>query len=340
MKVTLYQLLSMLIFTGSLACGWVWMDFKGFMNNAVNLPVEGQDIEIRQGATFSSLSQRLINNGIIKSSYLLKIASKVYPELTHLKQGEYYLESGLTPYDLFKKIVDGKVKTYQVRFIEGWNFNQYRAVLADETKLRQELFNYENQQIIEKLNITTGHPEGWFYPDTFNYEKGVSDLQILQISHDLMKQKLQKYWQERDIGLPYEVPYDVLIMASIIEKETGLAGERDKIAGVFVRRLNKNMRLQTDPTVIYGMGQKFDGDIRSKDLKSDTAYNTYLHKGLPPTPIAMPSEASLSAAVHPAEGTELYFVAKGDGSHQFSTTLEEHNKAVRLYQLNKTSRLK
>ncbi|MCP3675686.1 MAG: endolytic transglycosylase MltG, partial [Gammaproteobacteria bacterium] len=207
------------------------------------------------------------------------------------------------------------------------------SALQKEPKLRQDLAGFKNQQILDELKLEQSHPEGWFYPDTYNYQKGASDLQILQNSHQLMNEKLQKYWNERDLELPYETAYDVLIMASLIEKETGLAGERDRIAGVFVRRLNMNIRLQTDPTVIYGMGNSFDGNLRRKDLLKDTPYNTYRRKGLPPTPIAMPSEASLSAAVHPAGGTELYFVARGDGSHQFSTTLEEHNRAVRRFQL-------
>jgi len=333
MKNSIYKILSTIILLGSLASGWLWMDFKGFMNSRADLPKTGMDIEIVEGDTLASVTQRLYQQGIIVSTFYPRLAGKIYPRLTRLKRGEYHLDSHFSHYDMFEKFTSGKVKTYQIRFIEGWTFNEYLSVLQNEPKLRHDLANLKNQQLLDALKLKQSHPEGWFYPDTYNYQKGASDLQILQSSHQLMREKLDRYWKERDIGLPYETSYDVLIMASLIEKETGLAGERDRIAGVFVRRLNMKMRLQTDPTVIYGMGDSFDGDIRRKDLLKDTPYNTYRRKGLPPTPIAMPSEASISAAVHPAEGTELYFVARGDGSHQFSTTLEEHNRAVRRFQL-------
>jgi len=337
MKQKMYKFLAILVLLGSFATGWLWMDFKGFMNSQVVLPVAGINIEIGEGASLASVSKKLYERGIISSVLYPRLAGKLYPELTRIKRGEYHLERSYTPFDIFKKISSGEVIIYQIQFIEGWTFNEYLFKLASEPKLRQDVAKYKNSQLINELQITHSNLEGWFYPDTYNYQKGTSDLQILKVSHNLMKQKLNQYWQERDIGLPYDEPYQVLIMASLIEKETGHNGEREKIAGVFVRRLNKNMRLQTDPTVIYGMGENFDGDIRRKDLLKDTPYNTYRRKGLPPTPIAMPSEASLSAAVHPSEGTELYFVARGDGSHQFSTTLEEHNKAVRLYQLNQSN---
>lgn len=335
MKQTLYKVFALLILSGSITSGWLWMDFKGFMNSSVMLPSSGIDINVEEGASLASISRMLNEKGMLNSTFYPRLAGKLYPELTKLKQGEYHLEHGMSVFDIFKKLASGNVKIYQIRFIEGWAFKDFQAALNNEKRLVLELKDFDNQQIVAKLQLPNSSPEGWFYPDTYNFQRGKSDLDILLVAHKKMKEILNKYWKERDIGLPYEEPYQILIMASIIEKETGLAGERDKIAGVFIRRLNNNMRLQTDPTVIYGMGSTFDGDLRKKDLSNDSPYNTYQNKGLPPTPIAMPSEASISAAVHPAEGSELYFVAKGDGSHQFSTTLEEHNKAVRFFQSNK-----
>jgi UPF0755 protein len=334
MKQYFYKTFALFIFSGSVALGWLWMDFSGFMDSRANIPEVGVDLHVVEGATINSISRKLYDAGIIRSIFYPKLAAKLYPELTKLKQGEYFIDPSMSPRDIFNKIISGKVKIYQIRFIEGWTLTNFMTEFAVNKRLRQDLFNFRYQEISEKLMIDQSNPEGWFYPDTYNFQKGTSDLQILQAAHKKMKTLLAKYWHERDLDLPYENPYQVLIMASIIEKETGVAGERDRIAGVFVRRLNMNMRLQTDPTVIYGMGNSYDGNIRKRDLLKDTPYNTYRRKGLPPTPIAMPSEASIKAAVHPADGTELYFVAKGDGSHQFSTTLNQHNQAVRKYQLN------
>lgn len=330
-----YKTFALLLLIGSIATGWLWMDLKGFLNAPARLPVTGVDFVVDEGASLASISHKLNEMGIINATFYPRLTGRLYPKLTKLKHGEYHLDKSMTVLDVFTKLTSGDVKTYQIRFIEGWSFKDFLTALRNEPKLKQNLKELDNQQIITLLNLPHSNLEGWFYPNTYNYHLGASDTDILHISHNKMKQKLDMYWKERDIGLPYEDPYEVLIMASIIEKETGLASEREMIAGVFIRRLNKNMRLQTDPTVIYGMGSTFDGDLRKKDLYNDTPYNTYRHRGLPPTPIAMPSAASLSAAVHPAAGTELYFVAKGDGSHQFSTTLEEHNQAVRFYQLNK-----
>ena len=335
MKQSIYKTLGILILLGSLAIGWLWMDFKGFMNSRAELPEAGIDIEIVEGDTLVSVTQRLYQLGIIRSTFYPRLAGKIYPRLTRLKRGEYHLDSHFSHYDMFVKFTSGKVKTYQIRFIEGWTFNEYLSVLQSEPKLRQDLANFKNQQILDALKLEQAHPEGWFYPDTYNYQKGTSDLEILQSSHQLMNEKLERYWNERDIGLPYETAYDVLIMASLIEKETGLSGERDRIAGVFVRRLNMNMRLQTDPTVIYGMGDTFDGNLRRRDLRADTPYNTYTRKGLPPTPIAMPGVDALHAVMHPAKGKSLYFVAMGEGKHYFSNTLKQHNLAVDKFQRKK-----
>jgi len=341
MKQTLFKILATLILTGSIAIGWGWMDFNGFMNNRASIPEAGMDIDIVSGANLATVSQTLYQSGVFRSEFYPRLAGKIYPELTEIKQGEYHLDVNMTPMDIFQKLVKGEVISYQIQFIEGWTLKEFLTSLASESRLIHTIEGKSHQDLIKILpfisaeQFTYPNLEGLFYPDTYNYQRGSSDIQILQKSFQLMQQMLDKYWSERDMGLPYETAYEMLIMASIIEKETGLYSEREKIAGVFTRRLQKRMRLQTDPTVIYGMGDKYKGNIRRKDLLEKTPYNTYVIKGLPPTPIAMPSEASLAAAAHPAEGLELYFVARGDGSHQFSETLEEHNKAVRYFQLNK-----
>jgi len=296
MKQKLFKVIALLIFTGSVACGWLWMDFKGFMNNSASIPQEGIKIDINKGASLASISRKLYQKGILRSAFYPRLAGKLNPDLTRIKQGEYHLESNLTPLEIFTKLVKGDVISYQIRFIEGWTFSEYLGALTSETGLIQTIDEQSQQQILDTLQLGYQSPEGLFYPDTYNYHKGTSDIQILKMSHGLMQQKMDQYWAERDLDLPYESPYEMLIMASIIEKEAGMASERARIAGVFVRRLNKNMRLQTDPTVIYGMGSDFDGNLRKRDLKKLTPFNTYLNKGLPPTPIAMPSEASLQAA--------------------------------------------
>jgi len=270
MKQTLFKTLAILILTGSIAIGWGWMDFKGFLNNRAVIPEEGIDIEVVSGASLASVSQKLYQSGIIRSALYPRLAGKIYPELTLLKQGEYHLEHTLTPLKIFKKLAKGDVINYQIRFIEGWTFDDFLTNLATESRLIQTIKEGSHQELIKTLPFISAEEflypnlEGLFYPDTYNFHRGSSDIQILKKSYELMQQKLDKYWSERDMGLPYETAYEMLIMASIIEKETGLYSERDKIAGVFTRRLKKNMRLQTDPTVIYGMGDKYKGNIRKK----------------------------------------------------------------------------
>ncbi len=341
MKQTLFKTLAILILSGSIAIGWGWMDFKGFMNNRASIPEAGIAFEVVSGANLATVSQDLYQSGVLRSALYPRLAGKIYPELTRLKQGEYHLDVNLTPMEIFQKLARGDVISYQIQFIEGWTFNDFLSVLASESRLIHNTEDKSHQALIKSLPFISteqfvyANLEGLFYPDTYHFQRGSSDTDILKKAYMLMQKMLDKYWSERALGLPYETAYEMLIMASIIEKETGLSSERERIAGVFTRRLKKNMRLQTDPTVIYGMGDKYKGNIRKKDLLEKTPYNTYVIKGLPPTPIAMPSEASLAAAAHPAEGSELYFVARGDGSHQFSVTLEEHNKAVRYFQLKK-----
>jgi UPF0755 protein len=224
---------------------------------------------------------------------------------------------------------------HALTIIEGWTFKQLMAAVRRHQALTQTLAGVEEQEVMSRLGLEAMHPEGWFYPDTYHFPKGTTDAEFLRRAHQRMTTFLQTAWEKRDKDLPLDSPYQALILASIIEKETGVPSERSKIAGVFIRRLRKGMRLQTDPTVIYGMGERYDGNIRRRDLVTDTPYNTYVHKGLTPTPIAMPSGMAIEAALHPEDGTALYFVATGDGGHHFSNTLEAHNEAVRKYQLKR-----
>jgi UPF0755 protein len=243
-----------------------------------------------------------------------------------IKTGEYLLTDGLMPTQLLELLASGKVINYRFTIVEGWTVKQLLSELAKDPVLAHSVETVTELTDLDFLS--SGNPEGWFLPETYVYVRGDSDREILQRAHEHMMVALNEAWYGRDQGLPYETPEELLIMASIVEKETSIAGERAEIAGVFVRRLLKNWRLETDPTVIYGMGENFDGDIRRSDLKTDTPYNTYTRRGLPPTPIALPGKAALQAAAHPAQGETMFFVANGQGGHTFSVTLEDHNKAV------------
>ncbi|MEJ2384101.1 MAG: endolytic transglycosylase MltG, partial [Xanthomonadales bacterium] len=246
-----------------------------------------------------------------------------------LQAGEYRLEASMTPRDVIRRLGSGDVIHYRFTVVEGWTFRQLRQALAADTELAHELpspddGDWDFRGLFPELD----HPEGWFLPETYLFTRGDSDRDLLLRANRAMQDALATAWEGRDTGLPLETPYELLILASIIEKETAVPQERGQIAGVFVRRLRKGMRLQTDPTVIYGLGETFDGDIRRRDLRTDTPYNTYTRHGLPPTPIALPGRAALEAAAHPEPGDTLYFVADGSGGHTFSRTLEEHQAAV------------
>ena len=256
---------------------------------------------------------------------------------SELKAGNYVLNSGMTPYNMFEAMTNGDSTQSGITFIEGWTFRQMREELNHTEGIEHIGMAMSDAEILNRIGATEKHPEGLFFPDTYYFSDGVSDIDVLQRAYEAMKRKLSEVWELRADGLPYATPYQALIMASVVEKETGRAAERPLIAKVFLNRLKLGMRLQTDPTVIYGMGEKFDGNIRKQDLLKDTPYNTYTREGLPPTPIAMPGLAAIDAALHPdATANYLYFVGKGDGSHAFSKTLEEHNRAVMHYQLGKS----
>ena len=279
-------------------------------------------------------AKQLAQAGVIAHPEIFSWVARIAGKSATLKAGSYTLTASLTPWELLQKLSKGDVTQNAVIFIEGWNFRQVREALNRESDLRHETQNLSGEEIMAKLGFPDQHPEGRFFPDTYFYTSGMSDLAILRRAHKLMQTHLETVWRERAPNLPYASREEALIMASIIEKETGQAVERPTIAGVFVNRLRMGMLLQTDPTVIYGLGESFDGNLRRRDLLADTPYNTYTRAGLPPTPIAMPSLGALHAALHPADTRALYFVARGKGLHQFSNTLAEHNQAVNRYQRN------
>jgi len=290
--------------------------------------------QVKAGQSAKSLLNRLKEQGIITDNIGLKIRLKLIPELANIKVGTYELLPSMSALDLLELFSSGKEMQFSVSLIEGLNWREWLLVLKSHPQIK---FADDFQQQLDTLKVQLPKQsiEGYLLPDTYFFVAQTRAIDLLKRAHLSMQQYLNKAWQNRALDLPYACAYEGLIMASIIEKETGVAEERPRIAGVFVNRLNLKMRLQTDPTIIYGMGEDFDGDIRRKDMKTATPYNTYVIKGLPPTPIAMPSKLAIDAAFNPIETEELYFVSKGDGSHKFSTTLQEHNLAVRKYQLKK-----
>jgi UPF0755 protein len=290
---------------------------------------------VSRGTSYNAVDRDLEEQGLVEEAIWLKLLARVEPEVTSIRAGEYEFQPGMTPRDMIALMVRGQTKARMVQFIEGKRFRDARAALAQADHLEQLTADWPAAKIMAELGDEGAHPEGRFFPDTYAYSRGDSDLEILRRAYERMNNVLAAEWAGRADDLPYENPYEALIMASIIERETGVPEERPDIAGVFIRRLQRGMRLQTDPTVIYGMGDAYEGRITRRDLRTHTPYNTYRISGLPPTPIALPGRASIHAAVHPADGDTLYFVARGDGSHKFSRTLEDHRRAVRQYQLNR-----
>jgi UPF0755 protein len=255
--------------------------------------------------------------------------------IARLQVGEYAVGHGLTPIALLHKLEAGKVIQHRFTIVEGWSFRELRLALAKETALTQSIAGLPDEEVMRLVGAGGLHPEGQFLPETYHFTKGVSDVELLKRAHRALRQALAAEWEAREADLPLRTEYEALTLASIIEKETGVAAERAQIAGVFVRRLRLGMKLQTDPTVIYGLGTSFDGNLTRRHLQDATPYNTYSIFGLPPTPIALPGRDAIRAALHPADGDALYFVARGDGSHVFSATLTEHNRAVARYQLRR-----
>lgn len=292
---------------------------------------------ITPGSGVMQLAQQLVERDVIDEPYTLIAWAYAMGYTRSIKTGEYRFDVGINMQQLLRQTVEGRVIQYAVTFIEGWTFKQLRAALRSAPKLQQTLAEKGDHQIMDLVGTPQPHFEGYFYPDTYFYTRGASDLDILRQAHRHMQERLTHEWKNRPADTLLRSPHEALVLASIIEKETGKPNERRLISAVFHNRLKRDMRLQTDPSVIYGLGEKFDGNLTREHLKTATPYNTYVHKGLPPTPIAMPSGAAIHAALHPADTRALYFVARGDGSHEFSDTLEAHNRAVARYQLGRQS---
>lgn len=320
----------LLLVVASLYLGY---QFNQFRNSPINMQQESVEFLIKPGNSIRQVAQKLSDAGYIEDPIMFIALARVEGKETLTKAGEYLIKSSHTPADLIDLFARGNSILYSFTIIEGWTFNQLFQAIQKDAILENTL-KYDIPQIMAQISFADENPEGFFLPDTYHFPRGTTDLDFLKRAYNTMQQKLAEEWARRDNDLPLKTPYEALILASIIEKETAVAFERPLIAAAFIQRLKKGMRLQTDPTIIYGLGESYDGNIRYSDLKKDTPYNTYLHKGLTPTPIALPGIDAIRAALHPADSDALYFVSRGDGTHQFSRTLEEHNEAVSKYQLN------
>lgn len=310
-----------------------WLTYYAI--SPLKLQPKSQEIFIEPQSGLRSIANQLVAQGVLKEPWQFILIAKLLNKEQYLQAGNYTLNKNISPYHLLLSLNHGKTTQGSVTFIEGHTFEQMRQRLANNDAVKQTIANLSDAEILRLVGSPYKVAEGLFFPDTFYFNRNTTDIALLAISYNAMQSKLERAWQNREHNLPYKDSYQALIMASIIEKETGKASERPMIAGVFVNRLRLGMRLQTDPTVIYGMGLQFDGNIRKKDLSIDTPYNTYTRGGMPPTPIAMPGLAAIEAALHPEKTKALYFVGKGDGSHVFSNNLVEHNRAVVRFQLKK-----
>ncbi|TAN52760.1 MAG: endolytic transglycosylase MltG [Methylococcaceae bacterium] len=362
------RLIGSLIMLISMAGGWLWMDY----DHAIYDPLPIREIryfEIAKGESVPQLSERLEQDGIIASSLWFNLAVRLHSVAGRfkaaaqrnnsgfskaaaqrnnsgflkaagqrnysglLKYGEYEINPGITAAQLMELFASGKVRRHALTMVEGWTLRQYLDMLQKQSALQHDVLDAAD--LMKKLGRPDEQPEGRFYPDTYFFTKGTAESEILRLAYRKMQTTLATVWEKRAAGLPFTQPYEALILASIVEKETAVARERPLIAGVFIRRLQMNMRLQTDPTVIYGLGERFDGNIHRRDLENDTPFNTYTRSGLPPTPIANSGNDAIHAVLHPdLTGSHLYFVARGDGSHEFSSSLEAHLRAVDQYQLH------
>ena len=331
--IRLIKFVFILSFLGALAISaWLFI----YAKTSLSLAPQAQEISIKPKSGLKSITNQLVEQGVLNSAWPFVLLAKILGKETYLQAGDYTLNKNITPYQLMLSLNHGKATQGNITFIEGKTFKQMREKLAKNDAIDATITQLSDSQVMQSVGNGEDHAEGLFFPDTFYFDRGTPDKVILKRAYEIMQTKLDGAWQNRAPNLPYKNSYEALIMASIVEKETGKSSERPMIAGVFINRLKIGMRLQTDPTVIYGMGDSYNGNIRRKDLLKDTIYNTYTRYGLPPTPIAMPGLASINAALHPESTKSLYFVGKGDGSHAFSATLNEHNRAVAKYQLKQT----
>jgi UPF0755 protein len=325
------KLIGLTLILLSFGSGWVWMDYQTALN-APAVKAEKAYVEIDKGDSLNVIADKLAAQNTAIKPIWFKVIAFQENSAKKLRTGEYELTRGMTIRNIIDLFVQGKTRQYTITFPEGWNFKEILQEIRENPNLEHTLDNIPVEQVMSQLGAEIKIPEGQFFPDTYFFEKHMSDISLLKRAYDKMQTVLLEEWRNRTEGLPFKTSYEALILASIIEKETGTESERPLIAGVFIRRLKNGMPLQTDPTVIYGMGDRYRGNIGYEDLKNATPYNTYMVKGLPPTPIAMPGRQAIHSVLHPDNSDTLYFVARGDGTHVFSSTLKEHNQAVNLYQ--------
>ncbi len=331
-RLHLHAVLSLVLLLILAGTAWAYLLVK--LDETLHIPDTGMTYELAAGTGVSEMVRDLHRLGLIESPVYLQIFARLSASSGQIKAGEYLLRADMNQRDLLRVMREGRVNQRQFTIIEGWTLHRIRKELALADGLRHITAEWSDAEIGRRLNVAQPHVEGWFFPDTYHYIRGSTDLSLLEDSFRRMQTLLQREWLNRASNLPYQDSYEALVIASLIEKETGLPADRDKIAAVFLSRWQKKIRLQSDPTVIYGLGAAFDGDLHRSDLQNRTPYNTYTSLGLPPTPICSPGQQAIHAALHPADITSLYFVSRKDGSSQFSDTLEEHNRAVKQYQLD------
>ncbi|GAA0719826.1 endolytic transglycosylase MltG [Dokdonella soli] len=313
-----------------------WLDYRRFTESPLPGAHADATIDIARGARYRDIVRQLRRERVSRAAPLYwRLLGRELGVAGRLHAGEYALPPGITPRELLRRMAAGEVVQHRFTIVDGWTFRQLRLALAAEAGLVQTLPGASDEDIARRVGIDDGKPEGWFLPETYAWVKGESDFDVLKRARASMQKTLDKLWAARGADVNLDAPYQALTLASIVEKETAQPNERPLIAGVFLRRLKFRMRLQTDPTVIYGLGDAYDGTIHRRDLDTDTPYNTYTRDGLPPTPIALPGAVAIEAVLHPTAGDALYFVARGDGSHEFSPTLDAHNRAVQKYQLHR-----
>ncbi|SEF51283.1 UPF0755 protein [Nitrosospira multiformis ATCC 25196] len=307
-----------------------WVGYR--VSKPVELPIVPYEFSIEQGSSVKTIASQLAYAGVLPDAWSFVLLSRLMGVATSLKAGDYELTASISPFQLLQRITRGDSSQSEIRFIEGWTFSQLRRILDEHPALRHQTTHLSNAEILRLIGATETAAEGLFFPDTYFFARGSSDVAVLKRAYRAMRNHMDSAWAQRAANLPLKDPYEALILASIVEKETGREDDRGMVAAVFINRLRSRMLLQTDPTVIYGLGDKFDGNLRKKDLLSDQEYNTYIRPGLPPTPIALPGLASIRAVLNPATTDALYFVAKGNGESHFSSNLSDHNRAVSKYQ--------
>ena len=328
-----YLLLSLIVLMLVYKGYTTYAQYSVFLQTPITFEKQEIEYTVKPGASMRHVAKDLVDIGLIEQASFLVVRARMRDLAQSIKVGEFIIKNGMRPDQLLDLLVKGKVKQYSLTLIEGWTFKEVMQAVNSHPQLLHTLIEKKNAEIMTAIGQDGVHPEGWFYPDTYRFPANTTDVEFLKRANRHMHNYVNEQWKGRDSNLPIKTPYEALILASIIEKETAQQVEYGQIAGVFIRRLNKGIRLQTDPTVIYGLGDKFNGNLKRKHLRQDTPYNTYTRKGLPPTPIALPGGQAIYSALHPADGKTLYFVAKGNGMHQFSKTLKEHNEAVIRYQL-------